>query len=109
MSLRLQGGTWRLYLTHCSNAWVDPGSPAYGFPLKASEQTYRSVREILRASERMSLPKERLAITFRSVAPPRRRGYRGASPPRGHRRPSGGYSPVATARQFLRRGSSMWA
>lgn len=50
VNCRWTGGSWRAYLVHTSNEW-GPLDEGIAFPAKVSEQTYRYVQDILRASK----------------------------------------------------------
>ena len=52
MNLRWDGERWRAYLVHVSNRWAPLGEDQ-NFPLRVSEQTYRYVQAILRASKQL--------------------------------------------------------
>lgn len=50
VNCRWAGGSWRAYLIHTSNEW-GPLDGDIAFPARVSEQTYRYVQDILRASK----------------------------------------------------------
>ena len=50
VNCRWEDGVWRAYLVHTSNEW-GPLDDGIAFPAKVSEQTYRYVQDILRASK----------------------------------------------------------
>ena len=61
MNLRWDGDRWRAYLVHVSNRWAPLGEDQ-NFPIRVSEQTYRYVQAILRASKQLSGSQGRIAI-----------------------------------------------
>ena len=61
MNLRWDGERWRAYLVHVSNRWAPLGEDQ-NFPLRVSEQTYRYVQAILRASKQLSGAQGRIAL-----------------------------------------------
>lgn len=50
VNCRWENGTWKAYLVHASNEW-GPLDEGISFPARVSEQTYRYVQDILRASK----------------------------------------------------------